>query len=344
MSNINKIEESKQLRALVAVRLGAKFPLRHVLESKEIEAQPGVVDEAERELEVCQTHGITLRIRGERGYPVLLAHIHNPPPILYVKGNLPDLSENFVAAGIVGSRKADITGCRSAAKMARTLTRFGVCVISGLALGIDGAAHEGALAGDTVPPTVAVLGNGLASVYPRRHASLARRILEREGALLSMFPPNEPPYPYNFLNRNRIIAGLSRGVIIFQAAKRSGALSTARHALEQGREVMVVPGDTENPRFAGSLGLLRSGATLVRDAQDVLDELGVETNTEVADSQEGLSHTALLSLLRAEGGLSFEQIERHFRNSSELMQLLFELEAEQQVVRLPGNKFGVGSL
>ncbi|MCB0333490.1 MAG: DNA-processing protein DprA [Bdellovibrionales bacterium] len=345
MNDISRLRECKDLRALVAVRLGAKFPLRHELSPQEVGVHADIFDEAQRELALCHEHGISLRLRGERGYPQLLDHIHDPPPILYVKGALPELDESFVGVGIVGSRKADISGCREAAKVARSLSRFGVCVVSGLALGIDGAAHEGALSGQATPPTIAVLANGLSQVYPRRHAALAERILEHGGALVSIFPPLEPPYPYNFLNRNRIIAGLSRGVVILQAAKRSGALSTARHALEQGREVMVVPGDTANARFAGSLALLRNGATLVRGAADILEELGIQSPTDECDLpfEGALTPQSVVELLRSRGRLSFEQIEQHFTHNDSLMQVLFELEADEVIIRLPGNRFAVFS-
>ena len=198
-------------------------------------------------------------------YPALLKQIHDPPPRLFVRGQLP--AGPYIA--IVGSRRATPYGCRTARQLARDLSDAGIVVVSGLARGIDAAAHRGALEGTT--PTVAVMATGLDRIYPPEHAELAAAIA-RTGAVITEAVDGTLPLPGYFPVRNRIISGLSHGVVIVEAAERSGALITARMALEQGREVFCVPGSIENPLAAGSHGLIKDGAKLVQTVEDVLDE------------------------------------------------------------------------
>ena len=203
-------------------------------------------------------------------YPFMLRHIPAPPPILYIKGDPEILFVKQVA--IVGSRHASSTGRRYAHAFALALAEVGWQVTSGLALGIDACAHQGALAAGA--KTVAVLGSGLTHIYPRKHVGLANQILESGGALLSELPPNTKPLAHHFPRRNRIISGLSRGVLVVEASLRSGSLITARYALEQGREVMALPGSLGNPMAEGVHELIRSGAHLVRHVADVVMALG----------------------------------------------------------------------
>jgi DNA processing protein len=202
-------------------------------------------------------------------YPALLQTIHDPPPLLYVRGDASVMSQAQLA--VVGSRKASPAGVRAAADLAAQAVRAGLHITSGLALGIDGAAHQGALgAGGR---SVAVMATGIDQVYPYRHRGLAVE-LEGSGCLVSEFPPGVPPLQYNFPRRNRIISGLSLGVLVVEAALPSGSLITARTAVEQGREVFALPWSIYHAGGAGCLYLLRDGAKMVETVQDVLEELG----------------------------------------------------------------------
>lgn len=201
-------------------------------------------------------------------YPGLLREIADPPPLLFVHGQPAVLSNPQLA--IVGTRNPSPSGAETARGFARYLAGAGLTVTSGLALGIDGSAHEGSL---ETGLTIAVTGTGLDRVYPARNRDLAHRIAE-QGALVSEFPPGTPPAPENFPRRNRIISGLSLGTLIVEAALRSGSLITARLAAEQGREVFAIPGSIHNPLARGCHSLIRQGAKLVETAADILEELG----------------------------------------------------------------------
>ncbi len=202
-------------------------------------------------------------------YPPLLREIPDPPPVLFVVGNPEWLRFHHLA--IVGSRNPTPYGRGQARGIARQLGRGGLSITSGLARGIDAEAHRAALA--VGAPTLAVMGTGPDLVYPARHRDLAHQIAER-GALVTEFPPGSPPRSPHFPRRNRVIAGLSLGVLVVEAALRSGSLITARHAMEQGREVFAVPGSVTNPLARGCHALIRQGAKLVENGADVLEELG----------------------------------------------------------------------
>jgi len=190
---------------------------------------------------------------------------------LWVAGTLAALAAPTVA--VVGTRAPSEDGRRLAQRLASDLSAAGVCVISGLALGIDAAAHAGALAAGA--PTIGVLGGGHDRFFPPRNAELGRRIVAGGGAVLSPYPPEHPAYPWQFLARNGIVAALADGVVVVEAAARSGALNTASWAADRGIPVMAFPGDVGRPKAAGCLALIRDGATLVRDAADVLAQLGL---------------------------------------------------------------------
>ncbi len=204
-------------------------------------------------------------------YPESLSSIPSPPVLLYVEGDVDLLTRPGVA--FVGSRKATPPALALTQKLSGELAARGLSIISGLARGVDGAAHQGALAQNGW--TLAVTGNGLDSVYPRCHKTMAAEIASA-GAIVSEFPLGAPPAGHHFPRRNRIISGLSLGVVVVEAALRSGSLSTARHALEQGREVMAIPGSVNNPLSRGCHALLKSGAALVECADDIVAEIAAQ--------------------------------------------------------------------
>ena len=205
----------------------------------------------------------------DAGYPALLREIASPPPQLFVRGTIDVLTLPQLA--IVGSRNATPAGAETAHSFASHLAARGFCITSGLAEGIDAAAHRGALA--ATGRTIAVCGTGLDIVYPRRHEQLADDIVASGGALVSEFAPGTPVFRANFPRRNRLISGLSVGTLVVEASLRSGALITARHALEQGREVFAIPGSIHNPVARGCHRLIRNGAKLVETADDIVEEL-----------------------------------------------------------------------
>ena len=202
-------------------------------------------------------------------YPPLLADLPDPPPLLFIAGQ-PELLQHPQLA-IVGSRHASKPGMDTAHAFARSLAAGGFAITSGLALGIDGAAHQGALA--VGGKTIGVLGTGLQQIYPPRHRSLAARIVEESGALVSELPLDSPPIPASFPLRNRIISGLSLGVLVVEASPSSGSLITARLAAEQGREVYAIPGSIHHPGARGCHQLIRNGAALVECVEDILEGL-----------------------------------------------------------------------
>lgn len=204
-------------------------------------------------------------------YPKALFNLHDPPLLLYAKGDLSQL--NYPALAIVGARSATNTGNENAYHFARFLTSQGWCIISGLASGIDTAAHQGALAAKKPHSTVAVLGTGMDLVYPARNRELAHQIAA-QGLLLSEYPLGTRGLPHHFLQRNRLVAALSKGVLVVEAALKSGSLTTARLATEIGREVFAIPGSIHSPLHKGCHQLIRNGAKLVESAEHILEEMG----------------------------------------------------------------------
>ena len=219
----------------------------------------------------AQGFGVVTSLDAE--YPEPLRHIPDPPLALYHQGELREAQGPCLA--IVGARRATRLGLRIAEGMGRELANAGVRVISGLARGIDGAAHRGALASAVQGSAWAVLGSGLAKIYPREHKALAQRIADAGGAVISEYMPDVRPYRGNFPERNRIISGLANAVVVVEASERSGSLITARMAAEQGRDVFAVPGAVGNSVSAGCHWLIRQGAELVECAADVLGSMGL---------------------------------------------------------------------
>ncbi|WP_027994795.1 DNA-processing protein DprA [Simplicispira psychrophila] len=315
----------------------------------------------------------TLLALGDVQYPSLLLETEDPPLLLYLLG-----AARFIGPGaepfprgtclaIVGSRHPTAQGQDNARQFARALRATGLTIVSGLALGVDAAAHEGALAdaqeSDSTPATLAIVGTGLDRVYPRRHLDLAHRIAAH-GLLVSEYPLGTPPLPGNFPKRNRIIAGLSQGTLVVEAAPASGSLITARLASEQGREVFAIPGSIHAPQSRGCHALIRQGAKLVETAQDVLEELHLSSPVGLtglgsraaapatARSKRPLPSllplpqqrlevpdTALLQALGYEpAGLDALQARTGLATATLQVELL-ELELAGEIARLPGGLF-----
>lgn len=225
--------------------------------------------QAEQELDRCRQLGVKLILRDDPDYPQSLGRICDPPGVLFCRGTLETRDE--LAVAIVGSRRCTVYGRQQAEKLAGALARAGITIVSGLARGIDAAAHRGAL--EAGGRTLAVMGTGLSKIYPPEHVELAAGV-ERQGAVLAEVPLDTAPLPGLFPQRNRIIAGLSLGVVVVEASRNSGAMHTVRHALEQGREVFAVPGRIDSLASEGCHDMIRDGATLVRHVDDILHGLG----------------------------------------------------------------------
>lgn len=225
----------------------------------------------ETERKKLEQAGVHLILADERTFPPLLREIPWPPFGIYVLGNLPASQQPAVA--IVGTRKATEDGIELARKFAAELARAGVVIASGLAFGIDSASHKGCL--EAGGATIAVLGNGLDAVYPASNEKLGKNIIAAGGALVSEYPLGTPSLPHHFIERNRLISGLSLGIVVIEAPKASGALATARFALDQNRDVFVVPGPANHKNFYGSHQLLRNGARIVTEPSEILEDLNL---------------------------------------------------------------------
>jgi len=268
-------------------------------------------------------------------YPQALLALGHAPCALYYVGR-PELL-NHAALAIVGSRSATAQGKDNARTFARALSDAGLTIVSGLALGIDGAAHEGALEGASA--TLAVVGTGLDRVYPATHRALAHAIAAR-GGLVSEFPPGTPPRDMNFPRRNRLISGLSKGVLVVEAALRSGSLITARYAGEQGRDVFAIPGSIHSPLSKGCHKLIREGAKLVETAQDILEELGLAAVPALQTQPEApMSDSALVAALGDDPVDVDTLIARSGLAADEVVAELTELELADQVTTLPGGRW-----
>ncbi|MFM6986273.1 MAG: DNA-processing protein DprA [Hydrogenophaga sp.] len=274
-------------------------------------------------------HVITL---GDAAYPAPLLQTQDPPLLLYVQGR-PEALQRPLLLAMVGSRNPTPQGALNARQFARALGRAGVCIVSGLALGVDAEAHEGAL--EAGAPTLAVVGTGLDRVYPARHRALAHRIAA-QGALISEYPLGTPPLAPNFPRRNRIIAGLAHGTLVVEAALQSGSLITARLAAEQGREVFAIPGSIHSPLARGCHALIRQGAQLVEAAEDILEGLRVPDPLRDAPAQVTPAETGLLACMGFDP-VSLDALQaRCGLDTATLQARLLELELEGHVGRLPG--------
>lgn len=302
---------------------------------------PTAVETALEWLKTPAHHLVTL---ADPAYPPALLEISDPPSVLYVIGDPSILASSSLA--IVGARSATPQGLDNARAFARRLAEAGLTIVSGLALGIDGAAHRGTL---EVPTgrTVAVIGTGADRVYPARHRELAHQIAA-QGAIVSEFPLGTPPAAHHFPRRNRLIAGLARGVLVIEAAPDSGSLITARLAAENGREVLAIPGSIHSPLARGCHRLIRDGAKLVETAHDVLEELrwgqsGMPSDSPSADApaapELAPEHAAVLQAMGYDPVEPGTLAERCGLTLDALYAILLELELGGHIRALPGNRF-----
>lgn len=273
---------------------------------------------------------------GAARYPALLAVIHDPPAVLWFRGDADALSGPAVA--IVGARAASHYAREAASRLAFDLARCGLVVVSGMARGVDGAAHEGAL--EAGGRTVAVLGSGVDTPYPSEHSELMRRIAS-SGAVISEFPPRTPPQPHHFPMRNRIISGLCAAVVVVEAGEKSGSLITARCALEQGRDVMAMPGNALSGLNRGAHRLLKDGAKLIEGADDILEDLRgpLPAQPGVADCKSLVHNGLILNLQSGETYGIDDLMGMTGLSARDLLPRLLELELGGCLVRLPGGRF-----
>lgn len=296
---------------------------------------------AVEELQRCQEAGVCVLPRHDDDYPAVLREIPDPPMVLYVRGTLEATDE--LAVAMVGSRQCTTYGRRQAQRLAGGLARAGLTVVSGLARGIDSVCHRAALAAGG--RTIAVCATGLGSIYPPEHAELADEIVDA-GAVLSESPLDRGPTPGIFPQRNRIISGLSLGVVIVEANRKSGALHTARHAMEQGREVFAVPGPIDSPASQGCHDLIRDGATLVRSVDDILEGLGPlrapvsrDEKTVIREPRElnlDDQELAILNLVRSDPRHIDEIVTEAAIETSRVLSTITVLEMKRLLTRLPG--------
>ena len=329
-AGVREIQQAAGLRAPAAERLAAACRDERRLA---------------RELELAKRAGVAILTPADAGYPDALRTIPDPPLALYVRG-LPAEVESAPAVAIVGSRHASLYGLECAERLACELSLRGVTIVSGLARGIDGAAHRGALkAGGR---TVAVLGSGLSRVYPTEHERLADEVAG-SGWLVSEYPMETEPLPRNFPQRNRLISGWSLGVVVVEAAARSGALITADCALEQGREVFAVPGPMAAVTSQGTHHLLKQGARLVTSVEDILEELrlvplaagggggpigSTAVSTELAEAE-----ARVLACVKADPHTIDAVALKSGLGMPEVSSLLLQLEVKHLVRQLPGKRF-----
>lgn len=270
-------------------------------------------------------------------YPKALLEISDPPPLLYAKGNLALLNQPSIA--IVGSRNASVQGEKNAEAFAHGLCDYGLCIVSGMALGIDGAAHRGALKANGA--TIAVVGTGLDIVYPAKHRDLAHQIAEH-GLIISEFSLGTPSKPQNFPKRNRIISGLSLGCLVVEANLQSGSQITARLAAEQGREVFAIPGSIHSPMSKGCHQLIKQGAKLVDCLQDIVEELGVDNGASniarIVGNNAAPDHP-LLNLMGYEPVTVENLVHLSSLTVSEVSSMLMLLELEGSVASLAGGQY-----
>ncbi len=289
--------------------------------------------EVEKALDWAARPGCMVITLGDAEYPKQLLEIPDPPALLYVVGNAKLLGAPALA--VVGSRNATPQGLENALAFARAFSNSGLTIVSGLAIGIDAAAHRGGLQGRG--STVAVLGTGIDIVYPKRNEALAEEISAR-GALVSEFTLGTPPNPGHFPRRNRLISGLSRGCLVIEAALSSGSLITAKLAAEQGREVFAVPGSIHSPHSKGCHALIKQGAKLVESAQDVLEELGAAAGPSPTPPVTEIDN-ALLETMGFDPCAIDALIARSGLTTDVVSAMLLQLELEGKVASLPGGLY-----
>jgi len=298
--------------------------------------------EAEAEMRRAREAGVRIVPFIDPCYPARLRAIADPPPLLYIKGEISAADEKAVA--IVGSRSASDYGRKVARNICRGLASLGFTVVSGMARGIDGAAHESAL--DSGGRTIAVLGSGVDRIYPPEHEALSERIA-RQGAVISELPLGARPVAFNFPARNRLISGLSLGVVVVEATEKSGSLITAAHALEQNREIFAVPGEVGSSRSRGAHRLIRQGAKLVENADDIIEEIapqlvrpeGASRRQRVLPQNCSDDTRKIFGLLQERILQIDEVIETSGLSSAQVSQILLELELHGFLRQLPGKRY-----
>ena len=311
-----------------------------------IKDNPGLL----KELSLIKKHKVDIITIVDKSYPQNLKEIYDPPCVLYVLGGFS--SEDGQAIGIVGSRRASYYGLSVAEKLAAGLSSLGITIVSGMARGIDSSAHRGALkAGGR---TIAVLGSGLTRIYPPENKPLFSQIQDN-GAVISEFPLETEPFAKNFPRRNRIISGLSLGVVVVEAARNSGAMITADCALEQGRDVFAVPGKVDSNTSWGTNKLIKQGAKLVEDAQDILEELKGELKLKLKEAKQekptkekespgsvpslSTEESAIFDLLTSKPSYIDEIIDGAGIEAGKVMAVLIKLELRHLIKQLPGKMF-----
>jgi len=304
-------------------------------------------DHIKAELDQVHQKGYKIITLNDPAYPALLREIPDPPPLLYICGTIDGLEKNIA---VVGSRNATAYGISSTQRLCADLAAFNMTIVSGMAIGIDTAAHQGALAAKG--KTIAVLGSGFNNIYPSENLHLFRRIAE-EGAVISEFPLDAEPEAHHFPIRNRIISGMSMGTVVVEATRKSGSLITARLAAEQNREVFAVPGSIQSFKSTGTHTLIKQGAKLVENAQDVLEELAAFMDAPRRSEDGDPRHkAAVLPLLPSDELAVYkvlspypEHIDTIVRKTciepGKLLGLLLQLELKGMVHQLPGKLFAV---
>ncbi len=299
------------------------------------------LQQAEQILRRCREEGIVLRIWGQEAYPPALQGLADPPPVLYLRGNPAALDRQSVA--VVGTRRPSGYGRTQARRFARAFAEAGLGVLSGGARGIDTEAHLGALEGGGV--TVAVLGSGVNVPYPRTNRRLFQTLMDRGGLLISEFPPDTTPLPEHFPRRNRLISGLSVGVLVVEGREKSGALNTAFWAADQGRDVWALPGPVTSPTSEGPHFLLRNGARAVHTPEDVLADLALPFLGKAEDRERVLppltaEEEQVLRQLPSDQPCHLDELaEICGKNAFTLLPLLLSLELKGRVRQLPGKYF-----
>lgn len=294
------------------------------------------LSQAQAEIELIESRGEQLLTVADSDYPRLLAQLVDPPLAIHVRGQF--LRGDFTnGLAVVGSRQASVEGVNIARSWSRELARSGCCIVSGLAYGVDGEAHAGALESASAWPTIAVLGQGLdTEIYPRSHKYLAEKILNNNGSIISQFPRVAKPLPHNFLNRNRVISGLADICLVIQAGEKSGSLVTARCSAELGRSVLVVPGSIQESLYAGSLNLIKQGASLVSNTKEILEYFpNLEVVSQKRTSLTGLNKE-LYDFIQPGQQFHYADLLSKFTDQSQLALALSELELMGYVVQQPG--------
>jgi DNA processing protein len=313
--------------------VGTKIAERiHALKQKDID----------RELDLARKYNLKIITQDDKDYPANLKNIPDPPIVLYVKGELKE--EDKLSLAIVGSRRASFYGLSLAEKFAADLSQYGFTIVSGMARGIDTYAHRGAL--KQGGRTIAVMGSGFNNIYPEENKALVEEIA-KNGAVISEFPLDEEPLKPNFPRRNRVISGLSLGVLVVEAARNSGALITADFALEQGREVFALPGKVDSGTSFGTNGLIKQGAKLVCDVDDILEEFNfsLEKNHQRKSAKdilrpELLDEESFLYASLSDEPVALDEIaEKTNLDISRISAMLLRLQMRKLVRQLPGQQF-----